>query len=68
MKLVFHYLWAEIFSARTHLPIIMPPMTKFSILPLLLFVAIFAGRPAVAVAQDKEFTQFYATPLTLNPA
>jgi type IX secretion system PorP/SprF family membrane protein len=46
----------------------MPHMTKFSILPLLLFVALVAGRPAVAVAQDKEFTQFYATPLTLNPA
>jgi type IX secretion system PorP/SprF family membrane protein len=43
-------------------------MTKLSILPICVLFCLIAVRPFEAAAQDKEFTQFYATPLTLNPA
>ena len=35
---------------------------------ILVFVAFCLAAPQKAAAQDKHFTQFYASPLTLNPA
>lgn len=35
---------------------------------VLLIVTLYALLPSFAQAQDKHFTQFYASPLTLNPA